>query len=876
MAQVLDITSLLDSAQSPDAATRNAAEGQLKGLQESQFPSFVLSLAAELGSGDKPVSSRRLAGLVLKNALDAKEASRQAGLSERWMSLDAGVRSQVKQSLLATMHAEVADARHTAGLVIAKVGAIEIPAGSWPELIPSLLAAAGTGTAAPGVRHAGLETLGYVCEELGALEEDYLEQGAVNQILTAVVGGMDKGTADAEVRLAATTALGNALEFARKNFESEGERSYIMQRVCEGTVAGDARLRHAAWECLVSIAGNYYETLPAYMADIFALSQRAIRGDEESVALQALEFWCSLCEEEAAAEEEGGVLHGFVAAALPQLAPLLLEQLTKQEEGEEGEEGAWNLAMAAGTCLGLCAGVVGDAIVPLVMPYVQANIQKNSTPEDWRAREAATFAFGSMLEGPSPETLGSLVSAGLPFLLAALKDAHPQVKNTTAWTIGRTLEFVHGTGAALIGPQNLPQIIQALLEAISDGPLVAEKVCYALSQLAAGFEGGAGTSPMSPYFQTVIQALLQTASRTTADAGETARLQTQAFEAINEVVRASAPDTVPLVAQLVPLMVARLQAASAHAAPSPEAVEKQGEEQALLCGVLQVLLQRLSDDDGGRAAAAQAADAVAGALLGVFACRAGTVHEEAMLAMGALTYATGRGFGKYLEAFFPVLHRGLVQHQEVQVCQVSVGVLGDVCRAVEEGLAPYADRAMSAVLTNLGDGGVDRSLKPALLSALGDVALALGDGFEPYLGHVAAVLQGSMALSAQLAGAGAGGEEELGEYNNALRHGILEAWAGMLNGLSKAKADAHLRAAGPAILDLIAGIARDDAHRDVGVWKAALALLGDVAASLAGAGAALRDRPALAEFVEAAGQVPSLGETANWTSQVVSRALRLA
>lgn len=77
---MLDITSLLDSAQSPDAATRNAAEGQLKGLQESQFPSFVLSLAAELGSGDKPVSSRRLAGLVLKNALDAKEASRQVRL----------------------------------------------------------------------------------------------------------------------------------------------------------------------------------------------------------------------------------------------------------------------------------------------------------------------------------------------------------------------------------------------------------------------------------------------------------------------------------------------------------------------------------------------------------------------------------------------------------------------------------------------------------------------------------------------------------------------------------------------------------------------------------------------------------------------------
>lgn len=80
MAQVLDITGLLGSAQSPDAAVRNAAEVQLKQFEESQYASFMLSLAAELGASDKPVDSRRLAGLLLKNALDAKDSARQVGV----------------------------------------------------------------------------------------------------------------------------------------------------------------------------------------------------------------------------------------------------------------------------------------------------------------------------------------------------------------------------------------------------------------------------------------------------------------------------------------------------------------------------------------------------------------------------------------------------------------------------------------------------------------------------------------------------------------------------------------------------------------------------------------------------------------------------
>jgi importin subunit beta-1 len=50
-------------------------------------------------------------------------------------------------------------------------------------------------------------------------------------------------------------------------------------------------------------------------------------------------------------------------------------------------------------------------------------------------------------------------------------------------------------------------------------------------------------------------------------------------------------------------------------------------------------------------------------LLRVFACRSATVHEEALLAVGAFTYATGKQFVKYMDSFFPVLLQGLTNHQ---------------------------------------------------------------------------------------------------------------------------------------------------------------------------------------------------------------------
>ena len=84
-----------------------------------------------------------------------------------------------------TLQAQVA--RHTAALAIAKIAAIELPAKQWPELVSTLLANMNIQPPNPGLKQSTLEALGYVCEEMGKLDEDVLAQEQINSILTAVV-----------------------------------------------------------------------------------------------------------------------------------------------------------------------------------------------------------------------------------------------------------------------------------------------------------------------------------------------------------------------------------------------------------------------------------------------------------------------------------------------------------------------------------------------------------------------------------------------------------------------------------------------------------------------------------------------------------------
>lgn len=105
----------------------------------------------------------------------------------------------------------------SAAQCVAYVAVAELPVGQWNELIPLLVNNVANPNSTEMMKEATLETIGYICQEIDS--EVLVSQS--NQILTAIIHGMKGSSTSSHVRLAATSALFNSLEFTKGNFEIE-------------------------------------------------------------------------------------------------------------------------------------------------------------------------------------------------------------------------------------------------------------------------------------------------------------------------------------------------------------------------------------------------------------------------------------------------------------------------------------------------------------------------------------------------------------------------------------------------------------------------------------------------------------------------------
>jgi importin subunit beta-1 len=165
--------------------------------------------------------------------------------------------------------------------------------------------------------------------------------------------------------------------------------------------------------------------------------------------------------------------------------------------------------MAAATCLTLLAQTVADAIVPAVLQFIESNIKA----QDWHQREAAVMTFGSILEGPDPDVLKTLVTQALPVLIDMMSDENTHVKDTTAWTLGRVCDMVP---EAIRIDEQLHLLISAFVNGLEDKPRIVSNCCWGLMNLADrlgnfysdGDDANQQASPLTPYFEGVMNALI--------------------------------------------------------------------------------------------------------------------------------------------------------------------------------------------------------------------------------------------------------------------------------------------------------------------------------------------------------------------------------
>lgn len=848
----MDLRTILQNAQSPDLALRSHAESQLDQALEQQYDEFLLALCGELVTEGNSEANRQLAGLYMKNLITAQDETLLREKTQKWFNCSPAIKEQFKNGLLQVLLSPVRVVYHTGAQVVAAFGAVDISSNQWPQLLPTLFQNVSSLDSPIYAKISSLETLGYLCEEM---DPNSVEKEVVDVILNTIVGGMRADRED-EIRKAAVTALCNSLDFTEKNFEIEEERNAIMQVVCEATQCRDITVRVKAFECIATIAELYYSKLQHYMDVIFGLTSSAMKTDDQLVGQKAIEFWSTVCDTESdmvdilkqGGEPEDPYLR-IAEQAAGQLVPLLLETLTKQEE--DITDDSWNISMAAATCLESLAAAIEDNIVDLVIPFISAHI---SSPE-WRLKEASIMAFSCIMDGPSGEKLTPIVASALPIILECFRDQSPHIRDTATWTVARICQF----HTAALSIDLIPTLMNGLVAALEDEHTqVASQGCNAIFRFAEACSDSSenDTNLLSQYLSVLLQKLLDATNR---DDWELHNLRSSAYEAINMLVEASAKDMEPTIRLVYEEALNRLEQTFASHTDHQERMQSQS----MCCSLIGQCIQKLPTNQ-----VIPLADRTMTLTLQVFTTKGAVAHEDAFMMVGYLADNLEGDFARYLQHFMPALMTGLRNVEEYQVCACAVGVVGDLCRALNREIVVHCDDIVRALLELLQSASLTRIVKPQVLAVFADIAMAIEADFQRYSGVVLSMLQqaGEVSITTN--------DEEVIEYINSLREAILEAYSGIIQGL---KAENKLDVLLPfleKILDFAARCGTDSVipdRRSGGVVKALVALFGDLGIFAGQYAIPLLSQPFVDRLIVECSEDEDTADIAEYTREVVAK-----
>jgi importin subunit beta-1 len=208
------------------------------------------------------------------------------------------------------------------------------------------------------------------------------------------------------------------------------------------------------------------------------------------------------------------------------------------------------------------------------------------------------------------------------------------------------------------------------------------------------------------------------------------------------------------------------------------------------------------------------------------------------------------------------LHGGGSFESESMVT-VSVGVVVDICGAIEGEIQKYSDGIMEVLTNCLRSQDVVRDVKPHVISAFGDMALAVKGGYEPYMPSTMMLLMQASQQSAE--------SQEMVEFINSLRLSILEAYSGIVIGMSEGNMKESLHSHLPAVLQFVSMLATDTTKDDA-ILKKAVELVGDLGQELGAAVKPHLHQQFVEQLLQQAGnsQDESVRESARWSFNVVN------
>ncbi|KAH1022998.1 hypothetical protein HUJ04_012291 [Dendroctonus ponderosae] len=499
-----EILTLLRESQSPDTDTQRAVQQKLEELNKyPDFNNYLMFVLTKLTSEDEP--TRSLSGLILKN-----------NVKTHFNSLQPTVTEYIKTECLQAVGDPSPLIRATVGILITTV-ASKTDLSLWPELLPALCSM--------------LDSTDYnVCEgAFGALQKicedsaDVLDSDTVNRPLDILIPKFLQffNHSSSKIR---SYAIGCVNQFIiQRSQVLMFHIDTFLQNLFHVATDEDSEVRKNVCKALVMLLEVRMDRLISQIDNIIEYMLMRTQDPDESVALEACEFWLSLADQ--------SICKSALSAHLTRVIPVLVRGMKYSEidiillkgdveedhnipdkeedikprfhkskthtikamqngtengidkddedDFEDGDDDSsvsdWNLRKCSAAALDVLANVFQDDILPIIIPILKETLFHS----EWEIKESGILALGAIAEGCMTGMVSHLPEL-IPYLINCLNDKKGLVRAITCWTLSR---YSHWVVAQSHDSYLKPLMTELLKRILDSNKRVQEAACSAFATL---------------------------------------------------------------------------------------------------------------------------------------------------------------------------------------------------------------------------------------------------------------------------------------------------------------------------------------------------------------------------------------------------------
>ena len=492
------ILQLLKESQSPDTATQRNVQQKLEELNKyPDFNNYLIFVLTKLKTEDDP--TRSLSGLILKNNVRA-----------HFEKFPAEVTTFIKQECLSSIGDQSPLIRATIGILVTTIVA-KGELRNWQELLPSLCNSLDSDDY--NVCEGAFGALQKICED-NAEDLDNDSTHPLNILIPKFLQFFKHNSP--KIRSHAIACV-NQFIISRTQALMVHIDSFI-ENLFFLASDEDTEVRKNVCRALVMLVEVRMDRLIPQINNIVEYMMCRTQDDDDSVALEACEFWLSLAEQPICKEVLGTHIDRLVPVLVKgmkysEIDIILLKGDVEEDDmvpdkesdikprfhkskshtqkhtdggdpdGELSDDGYdddeslsdWNLRKCSAAALDVLANVFRDDILPVLLPILKETLFHNS----WEIKESGILVLGAIAEGCMTGMIPHLPEL-IPYLISCLGDKKALVRSITCWTLSRYAHWVVGQPHEMYLKPLMEELLKRVLDA---NKRVQEAACSAFATL---------------------------------------------------------------------------------------------------------------------------------------------------------------------------------------------------------------------------------------------------------------------------------------------------------------------------------------------------------------------------------------------------------